>query len=151
MKIWIRNQQKHIPLNLGKIRKSAQRILTDLGFLEAEFSLLFVNDLQIQALNRKHLRRDKPTNVLAFSMREGEFSTLHPHLLGDVVISVETAKRQSSRFGLDEMEMVVLLMVHGVLHLIGYEHEGTKKGAREMTLKQRELFRQVMRTGILKS
>jgi probable rRNA maturation factor len=151
MKIWIRNQQKHIPLDLGKIRKSAQRILTELGFLEAELSLLFVNDLQIQTLNRKYLRRNKPTNVLAFPMREGEFSALHPQLLGDLVISVDTAKRQSDRFGLDEMEMVVLLMVHGVLHLIGYEHEGTKKGAREMTLKQRELFRQVIRAGILKS
>ena len=140
MKIWIRNQQKHIPLNLGKIRRAAQRILTELGFLEAELSLLFVNDPQIQALNRKHLGRDEPTNVLAFPMREGEFSTLHPHLLGDLVISVETAKRQSNRFGLNDMEMVILLMVHGVLHLIGYEHEGTKKGAREMTLKQRELF-----------
>jgi probable rRNA maturation factor len=125
--------------------------LTELGFLEAELSLLFVNDPQIQALNRKYLGRDEPTNVLAFSMREGEFSTLHPHLLGDLVISVETAKRQSNRFGLNDMEMVILLMVHGVLHLIGYEHEGTKKGAREMTLKQRELFQQVIRTGILKS
>jgi probable rRNA maturation factor len=115
--------------------------LTELGFLEAELSLLFVNDLQIQALNRKHLGRNKPTNVLAFPMREGEFSTLHPHLLGDLVISVETAKRQSNRFGLDETEMVILLMAHGVLHLIGYEHEGTKKGAREMAFKQRELFR----------
>jgi probable rRNA maturation factor len=118
-----------------------------LGFLEAELSLLFVNDPQIQALNRKHLRRDKPTNVLAFPMREGEFSTLHPHLLGDLVISVETARRQSNRFGLDDTGMVILLMVHGVLHLIGYEHEGTKKGAREMTLKQRELFQQIMQTG----
>ena len=140
MKIWIRNRQKHIPLDLKKIRRAAKRILTELGLLEAEISLLFVNDLQIQALNRKHLRRDEPTNVLAFPMREGEFSTLHPHLLGDLVISVETAKRQSSRFGLNDMEMVILLMVHGVLHLIGYEHEGTKKGAREMTLKQKELF-----------
>ena len=126
----------------------AQRILTELGLLEAELSLLFVNDLQIQVLNRRYLRRDKPTNVLAFPMRKGEFSTLHPHLLGDLVISVETAKRQSNRFGLDQMEMVILLMVHGVLHLIGYEHEGTKKGAREMTLKQKELFQQVMKTGI---
>jgi len=121
--------------------------LTELGLLEAELSLLFVNDLQIQVLNQRYLRRDKPTNVLAFPMRKGEFSTLHPHLLGDLVISVETAKRQSNRFGLDEMEMVILLMVHGVLHLIGYEHEGTKKGAREMTLKQKELFQQVMKTG----
>ena len=127
----------------------AQRILTELGLLEAELSLLFVNDLQIQALNRRYLRRDKPTNVLAFPMRKGEFSTLHPHLLGDLVISVETAKRQSNRFGLDEMEMIILLMVHGVLHLIGYEHEGTKKGAREMTLKQKELFQRMMKTGIL--
>jgi len=122
----------------------AQRILTELGLLEAELSLLFVNDLQIQTLNREYLRRDKPTNVLAFPMRKGEFSTLHPHLLGDLVISVETAKRQSNRFGLNEMEMVTLLMVHGLLHLIGYEHEGTKKGAREMTLKQRKLFQQVL-------
>ena len=123
--------------------------MTELGLLEAELSLLFVNDLQIQALNRQHLRRDQPTNVLAFSMREGEFSTLHPHLLGDLVMSVETARRQSNRFGLNEMEMVILLIVHGVLHLIGYEHEGTKKGAREMTLKQKEVFRQVIKTRIL--
>jgi probable rRNA maturation factor len=143
MKIWIRNREKRIPLNLGKIRRAAQRLLTELGLLEAELSLLFVNDLQIQALNRRYLRRDKPTNVLAFPMRKGEFPTLHPHLLGDLVISVETAKRQSNRFGLDDMEMVILLMVHGVLHLIGYEHEGTKKGAREMTLKQKQLFRHV--------
>jgi ssRNA-specific RNase YbeY (16S rRNA maturation enzyme) len=47
------------------------------------------------------------------------------------------------------MEMVILLIVHGVLHLIGYEHEGTKKGAREMTLKQKELFQRMMKTGIL--
>lgn len=112
-----------------------------MGFLEAELSLLLVDDARIRELNRRHLGRDRPTNVLAFSMREGEFSTLHPHLLGDLVISAETAERQSSRFGLNKMEMVILLMVHGILHLIGYEHEGTKKGAREMALKQKELVR----------
>jgi probable rRNA maturation factor len=110
--------------------------LTELGLLDAELSVLLVDDARIRDLNR-----DKPTNVLAFPMREGEFSTLHPNLLGDLVISVETAERQSDRFGLNEMEMVILLMVHGVLHLIGYEHEGTKKGAREMSLKQKDLFR----------
>jgi len=127
----------------------AQRILTELGLLEAELSLLFVNDLQIQALNRQYLHRDKPTNVLAFPMRKGEFSTLHPHLLGDLVISVETAKRQSNRFSLTEIEMVILLMVHGVLHLIGYDHEETKKGAKEMAFKQKEIFQRVMKTVIL--
>ena len=147
MKIWIRNRQKHIPLNLRKIRRVAKRILTELGLLEAELSLLFVNDLQIQTLNRRYLHRDKPTNILAFPMRKGEFSTLHPHLLGDLVISVETAKRQSNRFGLDEMGMIILLMIHGVLHLMGYDHEGTQKGGREMVLKQKELFQCVRKSG----
>jgi probable rRNA maturation factor len=127
----------------------ARRILAELGLLDAELSLLFVNDLQIQALNQRYLRRDKPTNVLAFPMRKGEFSILHPHLLGDIVISIETAKRQSNRFGLNEMGMIILLMVHGVLHLIGYEHEGTKKGAREMAVRQKELFRRVVPSSAL--
>jgi rRNA maturation RNase YbeY len=74
-------------------------------------------------------------------MREGEFSVLHPQLLGDLVISVETARRQRKRFGLDEMSMVTLLMIHGILHLLGYEHEGTKRGSREMAIKQKELLR----------
>jgi probable rRNA maturation factor len=104
-----------------------------------------VGDSQIRELNRRYLDRDKPTNVLAFSMREGVFVSLHPQLLGDVVISVDTARRQSNRFGLKEVEMVILLMIHGILHLLGYEHEGTKKGSNQMALKQKELFRRVMK------
>jgi probable rRNA maturation factor len=118
--------------------------LADLGLLDAELSLLFVDDVRIQELNRKHLGRDKPTNVLAFPMREGEFSTLHPQLLGDLVISAETAHRQSTRFSLDDEGMVLLLLIHGILHLSGYDHEGTKKEARKMALKQKELLRQVL-------
>jgi len=121
----------------------AQRILADLALPDAELSLLLVDDVQIQELNRRYLRRDKPTNVLAFPMGEGEFSALHPNVLGDLVISVEAARRQSDRFGLNEMEMVILLMIHGILHLLGYEHEGTKKGARAMATKQKELFRSI--------
>ena len=118
-----------------------------MGVPDAEISILLVDDAQIQDLNRRYLGRDKPTNVLAFSMREGEFSTLHPQLLGDVVISVETARRQSNRFRLNSMEMTTLLMVHGILHLLGYEHEGTRKGAREMAIKQKELFLCVTKGG----
>ena len=143
MKIWIRNQQKHILLDPRKIRKAGQRILASLSLPDAELSILLVEDAQIRELNRRYLQRDKPTNVLAFPMRKGEYATLHPHLLGDLVISVETAQRQSRRFGLNPMQMIILLMVHGILHLIGYEHEGAKKGAREMALKQKELFHMI--------
>src|SRR4030042_6545873 len=109
MEIWIRNLQKDTPLDLRRIRRSAQRILAYLALPDAELSILLVDDAQIQDLNQHYLNRNKPTNVLAFSMKEGEFSTLHPHLLGDLVISVETARRQSYRFGLDDTEMVILL------------------------------------------
>ncbi len=127
-----------------------QRILANLGLLEAELSLLLVDDRQIRELNHRFLGRDKPTNVLAFSMREGEYSSLHPHLLGDLVISIETAKRQSKQSDLNEMEMLTLLLIHGILHLLGYEHTGGKKEAREMAAKQKELFQQVIKTRMLK-
>ena len=119
--------------------------MADLELSKAELSILFVDDARIQELNRQYLHRDKPTNVIAFPMREGEFSVLNPQLLGDLVISVETARRQSPRFGLNQMETVILLMIHGILHLVGYEHEGTRKGAREMALRQKELLRLVTR------
>lgn len=112
-------------------------------------SLLLVDDSQIQELNRRFLGRDKPTNVLAFSMREGEDAVLHPNLLGDLVISIETAKRQSRQSGLNEMEMLVLLLIHGILHLLGYEHEGSKKDARKMTFIQKELFQKCRNSEIL--
>ncbi len=111
-----------------------------MGLPDAELSVPLVDDARIQDLNRRHLGRDKPTNVLAFSMREGEFPTLHPQLLGDLVISAETAQRQSNRFGLNGMEMIILLMIHGILHLLGYDHEKGEKEAREMEKKQDEYF-----------
>lgn len=126
-----------------------QKVLGNLGLPEAELSLMFVDDREIQELNRRFLGRDKPTNVLAFSMREGEFSSLHPHLLGDLIISIETSRRQSKSSGLSEMEMLTLLVIHGILHLIGYDHEGGKKAAKEMALKQKELFEQTVKAGLL--
>jgi probable rRNA maturation factor len=115
--------------------------LSALALPEAELSILLVDDVQIQDLNRRYLHRDKPTNVLAFSMREGAFSLLHPQLLGDLVISVETARRQSPRFGLEHLDMIVLLMIHGILHLVGYDHEGDRAEAQRMTQKQKELLK----------
>ena len=144
MKIWIQNLQKHISLNPRRIRRVAERILIGLGLSKAELSLLFVNDPFIRELNRNYLQRDKPTNVIAFPMGKGEFASLHPVVLGDLVISVETASRQSPRFGLSTQEMIILLMIHGILHLIGYDHERSRKDAREMAKKQRELFNRVL-------
>jgi len=145
MKIWIQNLQRHTRLDSRKLRTVLRKILTELELPEAELSILFVGDERIRVLNRQYLQRDKPTNVLAFPMREGESSGFQPHLLGDLVISVETAKRQSKQFGLNEMSMVTLLMIHGILHLVGYDHERSKKEAQHMALKQKHLLQKVLR------
>ena len=114
--------------------------MAELGYPDAELSIVFVDDRRIQELNRQYLHRDRPTNVLAFPMKEGEFSTLHPNLLGDLIISVETAERQSNRFGLTDDEMTLLLLIHGILHLLGYDHEGGRGNPRKMAARQKELL-----------
>ena len=91
-------------------------------------------------LNREYLSRDHPTNVLAFAMREGEDQNLHPLLLGDVVISTETAQREAQQRGVTLAEELTLLLIHGVLHLLGYEHEGVPEEAAKMEAKEEELL-----------
>ncbi|HMG54159.1 MAG TPA: rRNA maturation RNase YbeY [Kofleriaceae bacterium] len=84
-----------------------------------EVSLRLVGDPQIHALNRGYRRKDRPTDVLAFAQREGPAAALHPSLLGDIVISVDTARRQARR-GLHRE--LLHLAAHGLCHLLGYDH-----------------------------
>jgi len=84
-----------------------------------EVSLRLVGDAQIHALNRGYRRKDRPTDVLAFAQREGPTAALHPGLLGDIVISVDTARRQA-RGGL--YRELLHLASHGLCHLLGYDH-----------------------------
>jgi len=74
-------------------------------------------------------------------MREREMSELHPEILGDIVVSLETAKRQAFESEIDFKEMLARLLIHGLLHLLGYDHEGSEKEAREMLQKEEELLR----------
>jgi probable rRNA maturation factor len=114
----------------------------DLG--AAELSIALTDDSEIHELNRVFRRRDRPTDVLAFAMREGAPTGQSPQpgheLLGDVVVSVETARRQAARRGRTLAAEVRVLLAHGLLHLVGYDHE-TKKQARAMGAKTRELCR----------
>jgi probable rRNA maturation factor len=117
----------------------AERILNDLGCRESELSILLVDDDEMQRLNREYLSRDHPTNVLAFAMREGE-SALNPALLGDVVVSTETAQREAQQRDVPLEEEMALLLVHGILHLLGYDHEDDPSAATEMQAKEEEIM-----------
>jgi rRNA maturation RNase YbeY len=128
------------PVNRVKLLRRAQRLLHLLQVPERELSLLLTDDPEMLRLNREYRRRNRTTDVLAFSQLEGVGGSLHPDVLGDVVISVPQARRQAKagRGGLDA-ELAVLL-VHGVLHLLGYEHEGVRpKEARAMLDEQARL------------
>ena len=111
-----------------------------------EVSVLLTDDVDIRQLNRDYRGVDAPTDVLAFSMREGEDGDVNPSLLGDLVISLETAARQAStRDGLggvcDNLEAeTALLTVHGMLHLLGYDHQAQEE-AKVMFEKQDSIFR----------
>lgn len=101
---------------------------------------MIVDDAEIAELNQRYLQRSGPTNVLAFPMQEGEFAAISPHLLGDVVISADTAAREGREAGIPVVDRLMALLIHGVLHLLGYDHETDPDQAREMDLKSRELL-----------
>lgn len=122
------------------MRATAQAVLDALGFPDGELSILIVDDADIAELNETYLHRSGPTNVIAFSMREGDFPQISPQMLGDVVISTETARREADAAGIPFRERFVQLLVHGVLHLFGYDHEGPEAAAAEMDRKTADLL-----------
>lgn len=112
-----------------------------MGCPEAELSIVIVDDAQIRVINRDYLQRDKSTNVISFAMQEGEGAGIQPTLLGDVVISAETAARDAAEAGLLFASELYFLLLHGILHLVGYDHErGTEAEAAVMEAKEREIF-----------
>lgn len=85
------------------------------------------DDSEIHQLNREYRGVDRPTDVLSFSQQEGGFPSVAPDLLGDVVISVDAAKKQAGEQGHSLEEELFILLAHGILHLLGYDHETSRK------------------------
>jgi len=144
-RVGIVNRQRQRAVDRLRLGKVAAYVLRSEGVREGELSLVLVSDRGIRELNRRYLGMDRPTDVLSFSQSEGEGGGRAPGLLGDVVISVETAQRQAQAAGVVFERELDLLLVHGILHLLGYEHTGSPVEARKMNLKQRSLVRQVQR------
>lgn len=140
MEIQIDNRQNSCEISLEQIEQTVKVILGALNCPDGEISFLIVDDPQIEKLNRKYLQREGPTNVIAFPMREGEFSHLTPQLLGDVVISADTVAKEAQNFGISMKQRFDELLVHGILHLFGYDHERSEKDALIMEKKSQELL-----------
>jgi pyridoxine 5-phosphate synthase len=123
-----------------EIRKVSLQLFKTGEFPEGEVSLLLIEDRAMARYNQKYRGRKGPTNVLAFSMKEGDFPEINPALWGDVVISTETAQREALEFGIPLIERVRFLLIHGLLHLMGYDHEESAAEARRMEAKARRIL-----------
>ena len=121
-----------------------------MGYPASELSIAIVGDRTIRRLNREYLGRDKPTNVISFAMQEGPFAALNPQLLGDVVISADTCAREAEEGGMSFTARLHFLLLHGILHLTGYDHERSgEREAQRMDDRERELFSLLEKEGLV--
>ena len=144
--IRVTNTSRNTTFDVEVIQSAVHATLKAHDAEPCEVSVLLTDDSDIRQLNREYRGIDAPTDVLAFSMHEGEDGDVNPSLLGDLVVSLETAARQASTTdglsgvgGSLEAE-TALLTVHGMLHLLGYDHQ-TQTEAKIMFEKQESIFR----------
>lgn len=126
----------------------AERMLSALGLDDAELSILLTDDPSMRVLNYEHRGKDRPTDVLAFPLGRRRAATIGvPRLLGDVVISIDTAARQARGRRRDLIDEIRFLLAHGLLHLLGFDH-ATPTQKRRMDAQTRWLVRAVDHDGI---
>jgi len=112
----------HAGLTRAEILRRIKAMIRLLQLEKADVSFVLTDDKRIHELNKLYRRKDRPTDVLAFAMHEGEFGALAGSLLGDVVVSVPTARKQALSAGTPLLAEVTMLLAHGLLHLVGWDH-----------------------------
>ncbi|HTU81836.1 MAG TPA: rRNA maturation RNase YbeY [Candidatus Acidoferrales bacterium] len=138
--IYYRNAVRRSGVDGRALLAAARRILSELDEGESSLSLTLVGDAAIRTINREHRGKDAPTDVLSFPMHPE--SSGAERMLGDVVISVETARRQAAQYGATLQRELYRLLIHGVLHLLGHDH--LKAGERRvMEREERRLAKAV--------
>lgn len=115
---------------------------------ETELSIALVGNREMQKLNSQYRQKDYATDVLSFPAEESLPPSMH--LLGDVVISVDKAKAQARERGRTLDEEMVTLLIHGIVHLHGYDHERSAKDARLMTRLEKKIYRALCDQGVIK-
>ena len=119
--IEILSRRKNSKIDPARFEKLLKKLIRHYGLRRPELSLAFVGDAEIRTLNRKFRKKDKATDVLSFPLREraadGKF------YLGDIIISLPTARRQAAEIGHPLERELEYLTIHGFLHLLGYDHD----------------------------
>lgn len=142
MEIQIRTLQRKIKLDRKKIEEMVEKILLENNLFGAEISVLLVNDRQIRHLNRTFRGVDRFTNVLTFPMQRGKIPLTGNFLLGDIVVSVESAQREAQEIQCSLEDRIGQLLVHGFLHLRGFDHS-LKEDEKIMRKKEKQLWNKI--------
>jgi probable rRNA maturation factor len=139
MSVSVSRRRRVSGVSAARVAAEARRLLRALDEAEAELSVSLIDDAAMRRLNRDYRGRDQATDVLAFAMREGARAPGDAAVLGDVVISLDTAARQARERGVAAADEVRALLIHGILHLLGYDHERSAVEARRMKAVERRL------------
>lgn len=146
MPVSIQVSVRSVTVGRKRVLNLAQAVLTCIGESSADMSVSFVGDRRMRRLNRQYRHKDRSTDVLAFAFREARaphrFNRSADHL-GDVVIALPTAQRQAKAAHRSLEEEIVALLIHGVLHLCGYDHERGGHEALRMHRKERQVRRRL--------
>jgi probable rRNA maturation factor len=123
---------------MDRWRDVAERALAALGTSDAGVTIAFVSDRSIQELNRRFREKNRPTDVLSFPSEQASFEINQGRNLGDIVISVERAAAQAAEHGMEFEDEISQLILHGLIHLHGYDHETDDGEMNSLELELRE-------------
>jgi len=129
-----------LPTDKRHIKKITEDLLAFLRLQDKDLSILFTDNQGIQEYNRRFFGKDRPTNVISF----GYETSFAGEVLGDLVISLERAREESEQSGVPFYERVFALIIHGVLHVLGFDHENGVKEARRMRYREKKLLHYVL-------
>ena len=142
MPLSIRNRQRSVCINIPLIRRRIHRLMIYLDCDHQELSIVFANNRFMQTLNRTYRQKDHPTNVLAFPQCPSEHEEPGPQLLGDIVVALPTATQEANALDQEIEDRLFYLIIHGLLHLLGYDHEGSANKRRQMEARELEILKQ---------
>jgi probable rRNA maturation factor len=134
--IHYRNDVRKSGVDARALKSAMRKLLASVDQRDAAISVTLVDDASIRTLNREHRGKDKPTDVLSFPLEPEPFS--HERLLGDIVISIDTARRQAADYDAPLQRELERLMIHGLLHVLGHDHMEPGERAR-MEAEERRL------------
>jgi len=141
MGVLLRNDHPSIDIDSTDINKKIGMVMSHLDCLNEEVSILLTDDADIQKLNQQFRDIDQPTDVLSFPQNAEEDPPIPGEIiLGDIAVSLDTAQAQAKEHDLTFEEEIILLLIHGILHLLGYDHEISEREEEKMRINSRELF-----------